>query len=94
MRRKKRYSRESDGKAAAMSYAMMPESLELVSAKVSALASMSMILSDICRCLIQVWCLETWSLATCDAGMSSNADVVLLSVLESEIGRVSFGYRL
>ena len=91
MSRKKRYSRESEGKAAATSYAMMPESVELVRAKVSALASMSMILSAICRCLMQDWWLETWSFATCEAGMSSNADVVLLSVLESEIGRVSFG---
>ena len=94
VRRKKRYSRESEGKAAVMSYAMIPEKMVLVSAYVSAWASMSMMLSAICRCLIQDWWLETWLLATCDAGMSSSADMVLLSVLDSEIGRVSFGRRL
>ena len=90
---KKRYSRERDGKAEEMSYAMMPERMALLSAYVRALASMSTMLSRIWRFLTHDWCLETSWDATCEAAMSNRLEMVLLSVLESDIGRVSFGYR-
>ncbi len=83
--------REREGNAAEMSYAMMPERVVLESANVSALASMSRILSAICRCLRQVWWLDTVLLATLDAGMSRSVEVILLSVLESDIGLVFLG---
>ena len=68
--------------------------MELERAYVSALASISKMLSPSCLPLMHFWSLCTVFDATEAAGMSSREEVILLSVLESEIGRVSLGSRM
>ncbi len=59
-----------------------------------ALASISSMLSAICLPFMHDCAVETVSLESCVAGMLYSEEVILLSVFDSEIGRVSLGCRV
>ena len=77
-----------------MSKAAMPPNGECCMANVSALDSMSMMLSPICLPSRQACSADTVFCAICVAVWLKRVEVVLLSVFEREIGRVSFGFLL